>query len=161
MRDTLRRLEEASGEVHRYQMTISGGEVRGVDDNGFLHVIRGDAMPIRELSRLASERARVDFDRDDDLMAGYLHGRGLSKERIHAIDTPNITIGRDGKVETTFRVVAAELRPEELRALGEYVMGQCSDGWGEGFEQNEFKIDGEEYYVSTWSRGARATVKKL
>ncbi len=40
-----------------------------------------------------------------------------------------------------------ELSEEELSEVEDYISGQCSDGWGEGFEQQPIVND---YYVSTW-----------
>jgi hypothetical protein len=159
MREILRKMEEAAA-VGRYVVTVSGGEVRYEDpEEGTMEVVGHGEVDGRKLSSLASERARDEFDEDDNLMAGYLWGKELSKERIHRIDTPNIRIGLDGKVETTFQVTAApDLSAKEKDALAEYVMGQCSDGWGEGFEQHYFTVDGERFYVSTWSRHATAKV---
>lgn len=51
-------------------------------------------------------------------------------------------------------VVTAELNaPLDERELGifkQVVEGQCSDGWGEGFEQREINCNGKELYVSFW-----------
>ena len=47
--------------------------------------------------------------------------------------------------------VAGELTPEEMTTLKEYVSGQASDGFGEGFEQREITVpDGHEIYAHLW-----------
>lgn len=47
--------------------------------------------------------------------------------------------------------VQGDLTAEELDRLKEYVSGQASDGFGEGFEQRPIKTGDGEIYVSLWS----------
>lgn len=72
----------------------------------------------------------------------------------------NIVIGLSADhIGTNVFIYAAcerELLPKEIRLLQNWITGQCSDGWGEGLEQEEYE---EGIYIRTWSR-TKCTVYK-
>jgi hypothetical protein len=153
--EVLALLKEA-GEVH-YQVTVSPGSV---DDEN-------TSLDYPELADAASRAAQKDFA---DTMGpkGLAEYIGQSDEtdkklygKVTSIYDPVIRIDSEGDVTTVFQVKAStELSPEEEEALKEYMLGQCSDGWGEGFEHWPIKVSDGDIRVSTWTSGAKATVEK-
>jgi len=52
--------------------------------------------------------------------------------------------------------VKGELTPEEVSQLKDYLTGQAADGFGEGFEQREIRIDRDsELFVQLWNDSDR------
>lgn len=84
-------------------------------------------------------------------LAVYLHNALLGRK----VYSMNPTVEEwDGRLWGVLEVqTRGELSEGELRELTEEWSGQCSDGWGEGFEQREIKIDQGELNVSFWHSG--------
>ena len=51
------------------------------------------------------------------------------------------------------------LSSSELAELTEWLSGQFSDGWGEGLEQREIRVDDGELCVSFWDSSDRFIIK--
>lgn len=49
--------------------------------------------------------------------------------------------------------VIGTLTPEEKEKLANFITGQASDGWGEGFEQREIQVDDGVLNVHLWNNG--------
>lgn len=96
----------------------------------------------------AIEKNRLESEGDRGL-AVYLRNALLGR-KVHAM---NPTVEEwNGRLWGVLEVQThGELSKGELAALTEEWSGQCSDGWGEGFEQREIKIDQGELNVSFWS----------
>lgn len=79
----------------------------------------------------------------------YFHGSAAIKENvIRAV--PSVK-QKDGVLYgcTTLELTTFLEQPE-TKELYEYITGQYSDGWGEGFEQQEIQVDGGELHVHFW-----------
>lgn len=71
-------------------------------------------------------------------------------------------VGADFDDDSRFTIEVKSTKPltdDDKNKVKEYIEGQCSDGWGEGFEQQET----QGYYVHTWwrnddFRGGRQTI---
>ena len=102
------------------------------------------------------DRIRELIQREDGLdsenLAAYFYGSNSAVGKLKAIHfgTQNV----DGVLYGSIRVELNEpLTPEENEEIREYLIGQCSDGYGEGLEQREIRIPEGDMYVSFWHAG--------
>lgn len=111
--------EEEWSESDEYGMPLDGTELADYEE-----VIR------EELERYG----------EDDLMQ-YFDGSESIQEKIQSAV---VTIeNKDGILYGCTKLELNEfLSQEELQEFTEYITGQYSDGWGEGFEQRDIKVDG-------------------
>ena len=122
--------EEDWSESDEYGMPLDGTELADYEE-----VIR------EELERYG----------EDDLMQ-YFDG----SESIHGkIQSAVVTIeNKDGILYGCTKLELNEfLNPEELKELGDYITGQYSDGWGEGFEQQDIQVEEGILNVHFWHPG--------
>ena len=83
-------------------------------------------------------------------LAMYFAGsdRVVSKLKEIHFGTQNV----DGIIYGKIRVELTEqLTEEEDNEIREFLIGQCADGFGEGFEQREVEIPEGIMYVSFWN----------
>lgn len=93
-----------------------------------------------------------------DKLPDEIH-RGL----MHYYDGKDSVNGKVEKYEFSVEMVEDELmgvavltlnddlNSQELQKIKDFVTGQASDGWGEGFEQREIETDIGDIYVSFWN----------
>lgn len=119
--------EEEWSESDEYGMPLDGTELADYEE-----VIR------EELERYG----------EDDLMQ-YFDGSESIQEKIQSAV---VTIeNKDGILYGCTKLELNEfLSQEELQEFTEYITGQYSDGWGEGFEQRDIKVDGGTMNVHFW-----------
>jgi hypothetical protein len=100
------------------------------------------------LAAIAKENRHFENDRG---LAEYIHD-GALKEKVYSL-LPSVEIV-DGELWGVMTAGLKEsLTGEETAVLLEYVTGQNSDGYGEGFEQRPIKTPDGEIYVSFWDSG--------
>ena len=119
--------------------TFSSPVTLSSDDDDF------DDTPNKEI--VDAINARLGYDETD--LAEYL---AEDLELLVCSVTMEVRLGINGITCRTTCVVEEELKPGLLNKLSDFISGQFSDGWGEGFEQREFTIGRhEKFYASFWS----------
>ena len=110
-----------------------------------------DLIPyVSEIQEKIAEYSRVghDDDKTDNLM-DYFDGSAAIKEKVLSA-VPSVKEADGVLYGCTILELKEYLETEELSELCEYLTGQYSDGWGEGFEQQEIPVEGGELCVHFW-----------
>lgn len=106
-----------------------------------------------ELADYADEIRSAILDRrlEDEKrgMMDYYHGHDTVNAKVqkYVFDVEEV---RGELMGVAILTLNAPLDTTELETIKQTIEGQCSDGFGEGFEQQEIKCNGKEIYVSLW-----------
>lgn len=94
-------------------------------------------------------RERRPEEAERGLMEYYSEHDGV-EQKVRSLQFAAET--RDGKLWGVAEcMVVGTLTPEEMSVLKDYISGQASDGFGEGFEQRAIKFSDGEMYAHLWS----------
>lgn len=79
----------------------------------------------------------------------YWHGSDTVRHKVVSLK-PYVEFIDGELMGVCDMVCKADLMPRELSEVKDYLSGQYSDGWGEGFEQRPIKTQDGELYISFW-----------
>jgi hypothetical protein len=86
-------------------------------------------------------------DFEEDIVSDFNESKLEEYSDVPGVETIRAKgITRDGN----FVVEVVALSDLDIEAIKAELSGQYSDGWGEGYEQTEHKLDDVSYYVHTW-----------
>lgn len=114
----------------------------------FITDIKGKKVSLDDLSnnKVKNMMNELVNDFNNSNLEEYVDNNDIiNPERVVSITASDYNI--DNNSFTILVNIKGEPTEEEIAKIEDYIEGQCSDGWGEGFEQTET----EGYYISTWS----------
>ena len=142
------------------QMTQDAGPVKAVffcplvgnidEGDGDMFTV-GDSYLADSADEIADALKRYTADDENDMAAYYNKDDGVSEKLTSAVWSVELYGSRlFGRIDCGLKEA---LTAEETEALRDWLTGQCSDGLGEGFEQQPIDTMDGELFVSFWNSG--------
>ena len=142
------------------QMTQDAGPVKAVffcplvgnidEGDGDMFTV-GDSYLADSADEIADALNRYTANDENDMATYYNKDDGVSEKLTSAVWSVELHGGRlFGRIDCSLK---EPLTAKETENLREWIAGQCSDGLGEGFEQQPIDTMDGELFVSFWNSG--------
>ena len=142
------------------QMTQDAGPVKAVffcplvgnidEGDGDMFTV-GDSYLADSVDEIADALNRYTANDENDMATYYNKDDGVSEKLTSAVWSVELHGSRlFGRIDCSLK---EPLTTEETERLREWITGQCSDGLGEGFEQQPIDTEDGKLYVSFWHSG--------
>ena len=142
------------------QMTQDAGPVKAVffcplignidEGDGDMFTV-GDSYLADSADEIADALNRYTANDENDMATYYNKDDGVSEKLTSAVWSVELHGDRlFGRIDCSLKEA---LTAEETEALRDWLTGQCSDGLGEGFEQQPIDTMDGELFVSFWNSG--------
>lgn len=142
------------------QMTQDAGHIKAVffcplignidEGDGNMFTV-GDSYLADSADEIADALKKYTANDENDMAAYYNKDDSVSKKLTSAVWSVELYGGRlFGRIDCSLKEA---LTAEETEALRDWLTGQCSDGLGEGFEQQPIDTMDGELFVSFWNSG--------
>ena len=142
------------------QMTQDAGPIKAVffcplvgnidEGDGDMFTV-GDSYLADSVDEIADALNRYTANDENDMATYYNKDDGVSEKLTSAVWSVELHGDRlFGRIDCSLKEA---LTAEETEALRDWLTGQCSDGLGEGFEQQPIDTMDGELFVSFWNSG--------
>ena len=142
------------------QMTQDAGPVKAVffcplvgnidEGDGDMFTV-GDSYLADSTDEISDALKEYTANVENDMATYYNKDDGVSEKMTSAVWSVELHSGKlFGRIDCSLKKA---LTAEETEALRDWLTGQCSDGLGEGFEQQPIDTMDGELFVSFWNSG--------